>query len=133
MRTKPAEGVLRVDLVALDPRPAVYLAYDGLAGISQRPIVRDLMDEIERKGPEESARFLDALRRHRSGMVHVYFPDYVSYGIGGGDATAEFFLGTYLLLHEPARAAGKEPAVPEHLALYRPTGVERLALGASAA
>jgi hypothetical protein len=133
MRTKPAEGVLRVDLVALDPRPAVYLAYDGLAGISQRPIVRDLMDEIERKGPEESARFLDALRRHRSGMVHVYFSDYVSYGIGGGDATAEFFLGTYLLLHEPARPAGKEPAVPEHLALYRPTGVERLALGASAA
>jgi len=133
MRTKPAEGVLRVDLVALDPRPAVYLAYDGLAGISQRPIVRDLMDEIERKGPEESARFLDALRRHRSGMVHVYFSDYVSYGIGGGDATAEFFLGTYLLLHEPARAAGKEPAVPEHLALYRPTGVERLALGPPAA
>jgi hypothetical protein len=132
MRTKPAEGVLRVDLVAFDPRPAVYLAYDGLAGISQRPIVRDLMDEIERKGPEESSRFLDALRRHRSGQVHVYFSDYVSYGIGGGDATAEFFLGTYLLLHEPARPAGKEPAVPEHLALYRPTGVERLALGAPA-
>ena len=132
MRTKPAEGVLRVDLVAFDPRPAVYLAYDGLAGISQRPIVRDLMDEIERKGPEESAKFLDALRRHRSGQVHVYFSDYVSYGIGGGDATAEFFLGTYLLLHEPARPAGKEPAVPEHLALYRPTGVERLALGAPA-
>jgi hypothetical protein len=130
MRTKPAEGVLRVDLVALDPRPAVYLAYDGLAGISQRPIVRDLMDEVERKGPEEAARFLDALRRHRSGQVHVYFSDYVSYGIGGGDATAEFFLGTYLLLHEPARPAGKEPAVPEHLALYRPTGVERLALAA---
>jgi hypothetical protein len=133
MRTKPAEGVLRVDLVALDPRPAVYLAYDGLAGISQRPIVRDLMDEVERKGPEEAAKFLDALRRHRSGQVHVYFSDYVSYGIGGGDATAEFFLGTYLLLHEPARAAGKEPAVPEHLALYRPTGVERLAIGPSAA
>ena len=132
MRTKPAEGVLRVDLVALDPRPAVYLAYDGLAGISQRPIVRDLMDEIERKGPEETARFLDALRRHRSGQVHVYFSDYVSYGIGGGDATAEFFLGTYLLLHEPARPAGKEPALPEHLALYRPTGVERLALAAPA-
>jgi len=132
MRTKPAEGVLRVDLVAFDPRPAVFLAYDGLAGISQRPIVRDLMDEIERKGPEETAKFLDALRRHRSGQVHVYFSDYVSYGIGGGDATAEFFLGTYLLLHEPARPAGKEAAVPEHLALYRPTGVERLALGTPA-
>jgi hypothetical protein len=133
MRTKPAEGVLRVDLVALDPRPAVYLAYDGLAGISQRPIVRDLMDEVERKGPEEARKFVDALRRHRSGQVHVYFSDYVSYGIGGGDATAEFFLGTYLLLHEPARPAGKDPAVPEHLALYRPTGVERLAIGTAAA
>jgi hypothetical protein len=128
MRTKPAEGVLRVDLVALDPRPAVYLAYDGLAGISQRPIVRDLMDEVERKGPEEARKFVDALRRHHSGQVHVYFSDYVSYGIGGGDATAEFFLGTYLLLHEAARPAGAEPAVPEHLALYRPSGVERLAL-----
>ena len=132
MRTKPTEGVLRVDLVALDPRPAVYLAYDGLAGISQRPIVRDLMDEVERKGPEESRKFVDALRRHRSGQVHVYFSDYVSYGIGGGDATAEFFLGTYLLLHEPARPAGTEPAVPEHLALYRPGGVERLALAPTA-
>ncbi len=135
MRTKPAEGVLRLDVVALDPRPAVYLAYDGLAGITQRPIVRDLLEELQRKGPEEAGKFLDALRRHRSGQVHVYFSDYVSYGIGGGDATAEFFLGTYLILHEPARAADKEPAVPEHVALYRPAGVERLSLetpGASA-
>lgn len=133
MRTKPAEGVLRLDVVALDPRPAVYLAYDGLAGISQRPIVRDLLEELQRKGTEEAAKFLDALRRHRSGQVHVYFSDYVSYGIGGGDATAEFFLGTYLILHEPARAGDKETAVPEHLALYRPAGVERLALDAGAA
>ncbi len=132
MRTKPAEGVLRVDVVALDPRPVVYLAYDGLAGVTQRPIVRDLLEELQRKGPEESAKFLDALRRHRSGQVHVYFSDYVSYGIGGGDATAEFFLGTYLILHEPARPAGKEPAVPEHLALYRAAGVERLSLEAPA-
>lgn len=128
MRTKPAEGVLRVDVVAFEPRPAVYLAYDGLAGVTQRPIVRDLLEELQRKGAEEAAKFLDALRRHKSGQVHVYFSDYVSYGIGGGDATAEFFLGTYLILHEPARPAGKEPAVPEHLALYRPAGVERLAL-----
>ncbi|HTT15378.1 MAG TPA: hypothetical protein VMG81_06355 [Thermoplasmata archaeon] len=133
MRTKPVEGVLRLDVVALDPRPAIYLAYDGLAGISQRPLLRDLVEELERKGPGELAKFLEALRAHRSGQVHVYFSDYVSYGIGGGDAAAEFFLGTFLVLHEPARAAGKEPAVPEHLALYRPGGVERLALeGASA-
>ncbi len=128
MRTKPVEGVLRLDVVALDPRPAVYLSYDGLAGISQRPLLRDLVEELERKGPGELPKFLDALRRHRSGQVHVYFSDYVSYGIGGGDAAAEFFLGTFLVLHEPAREAGKEPAVPEHLALYRPGGIERLAL-----
>jgi hypothetical protein len=128
MRTKPVEGVLRLDVVALDPRPAVYLSYDGLAGISQRPLLRDLIDELSRKDPQDLAKFLDALRRHRSGQIHVYFQDYVSYGIGGGDAAAEFFLGTFLLLHEPARPAGKEPAVPEHLALLRPGGIERLAL-----
>jgi hypothetical protein len=128
MRTKPVEAVLRLDIVALDPRPAIYLSYDGLAGISQRPILRDLMDEIERKGSEETRKFLEAIRRRRSAQVHVYFSDYVSYGIGGGDAAAEFFLGTFLLLHEPARPAGKEPAVPEHLALFRPGNVERLAL-----
>jgi len=133
MRTKPVEGVLRLDVVALDPRPAVYLAYDGLAGVSQRPILRDLVDELERKGANELKTFLEALRRRRSAQVHVYFSDYVSYGIGGGDAAAEFFLGTFLLLHEPGRPAGKEPAVPEHLALFRPGGVERLSLEPAAA
>jgi len=128
MRTKQVEGVLRLDVVALEPRPAIYLAYDGLAGISQRPILRDLVDELARKGPEEIARFLETLRRRHSGQVHVYFADYVSYGIGGGDATSEFFLGTFLVLHEPARAAAEGPAVPEHLALFRPGGVERLSL-----
>ena len=128
MRTKPVEAVLRLDIVALEPRPAIYLSYDGLAGLSQRPILRDLLDELERKGTEETKAFLEAIRRRRSAQVHVYFSDYVSYGIGGGDAAAEFFLGTFLVLHEPARPAGKDPAVPEHLALYRPGGVERLAL-----
>ncbi len=128
MRTKQVEGVLRLDIVAWEPRPAVYLAYDGLAGVSQRPILRDLLDELARKGPAELARFLETLRRQHSGQVHVYFADYVSYGIGGGDATSEFFLGTFLLLHEPARPAGDGPAVPEHLALFRPAGVERLTL-----
>lgn len=132
MRTKPVEGVVRLDIVALEPRPAVFLSYDGLAGLSQRPMLRDILDEVERKGPEELRKFLESLRRHRSGHVHVYFSDYVSYGIGGGDAAAEFFLGTYLLLHEPGRPAGKEAAVPEHLALFRPGGLERLSLEAPA-
>ncbi len=61
-------------------------------------------------------------------MVHVYFSDYVSYGIGGGDATAEFFFGTFLLLHEPARNGGNAPPEPEQLMLLRPGGVERLSL-----
>lgn len=128
MRTKSVEGVLRLDVVALDPRPAVYLAYDGLGGLSQRPLVRDLVDELQRKGPDQLNAFLDALRRHRSGLVHVYFSDYVSYGIGGGDATAEFFFGTFLLLHEGAKSVGGEIAEPEQLQLLRPGGVERLAI-----
>ncbi|MFZ1023806.1 MAG: hypothetical protein WAN87_06705 [Thermoplasmata archaeon] len=128
MRTKQVEGVLRLDVVALDPRPAVYLAYDGLGGLSQRPLLRDLIEELQRKGPEALRSFLDALRRHHSGQVHVYFADYVSYGIGGGDATAEFFFGTFLLLYEPARVAGTEPGHPEELVLMRPIGTERLSL-----
>jgi len=128
MRTKPVEGVLRLDVVALEPRPAVYLAYDGLSGLSLRPLLRDLVEELQRKGPEQLSAFLAAVRKRRSGHIHVYFSDYVSYGIGGGDAAAEFFLGTFLLLHEPARPAGKDPAIPEHLALFRPGGVERLAV-----
>jgi hypothetical protein len=126
MRTKAVEGVLRLDIVTLDPRPAIYLAYDGLGGLSQRPILRDLIEEIQRKGPETLSSFLEALKRHRSGQVHVYFSDYVSYGIGGGDATAEFFFGTFLLLHE----AGPKTAGPtfDQLILLRPGGAERLAL-----
>ncbi len=128
MRTKQVDGVLRLDVMALDPRPAVYLAYDGLGGLSQRPLLRDLIEELQRKGPEALAQFLDALRRHHSGQVHVYFSDYVSYGIGGGDATAEFFFGTFLLLHETPRAISGVAPEPENLVLLRPGGAERLSL-----
>ncbi|MEM0129682.1 MAG: hypothetical protein QXG65_05950 [Thermoplasmata archaeon] len=129
MRTKPVESVVRLDVVSWEPRPALYLAYDGLAGLSLRPLLRDMIEELQRKGGDELAKFLDAIRRRRSGYLHIYFADYVSYGIGGGDATAEFFYGTFLLLHEPARpAAADSPAVPEHLALVRPGNVERLSL-----
>ena len=128
MRTKQVDGVLRLDVVALDPRPAIYLSYDGLGGLSQRPLLRDLVEELHRQGPAALAKFLDAVRRHRSGQVHVYFADYVSYGIGGGDATAEFFFGTFLLLHRPATAPADAPPEPEHLVLVRPGGQERLSL-----
>jgi hypothetical protein len=129
MRTKAVEGVLRVDVMALEPRPAAYLAYDGLGGLSQRPILRDLVEELQRQGPETFTKFLTSLRNHRSGQVHVYFSDYVSYGIGGGDATAEFFFGTFLLLHRPSVPAdGPNPAAPEELVLFRPQGGERLSL-----
>jgi len=128
MRTKQVDGVVRLDVVALDPRPAIYLAYDGLGGLSQRPLLRDVVEEIQRKGADSFTLFLDALRRHRSGQVHVYFSDYVSYGIGGGDATAEFFFGTFLLLHEVAHETPDAPPEAEQLLLLRPGGVERLSL-----
>jgi hypothetical protein len=126
MRTKRVESLLRLDVVALDPRPAVYVAYDGLQGLSERPILRDLLDELDRQGPAARTELQDALRRHRSGQVHVYFQDYVSYGIGGGEATAEFFFGTFLLLHYPET---KDPTPqPEQLVLVRPGGWERYSL-----
>lgn len=128
MRTKQVDGVLRLDVVALEPRPAIYLSYDGLGGLSQRPLLRDLVEEVQCKSAEAFPQFLDSLRRHRSGQVHVYFSDYVSYGIGGGDATAEFFFGTFLLLHQPAQEGGAAPPEPEQLLLLRPGGVERLPL-----
>ena len=127
MRTKQVDGVLRLDVVALDPRPAIYLSYDGLGGLSQRPLLRDLVEEVQRKSGEAFPQLLEALRRHRSGQVHVYFSDYVSC-IGGGDATAEFFFGTFLLLHEPAHNSPSAPPEPEQLMLLRPGGVERLSL-----
>lgn len=127
MRTKPLEEVLRVDLVATEPRVEIYLAYDGLVGLSRRPILRDLLNELERQGKTDA--FVVAIRRVRSGYVDTYFSDYVSYGIGGGDASAEFHFRRFLLLHEPARPATRDdPPVVEHLALQRPEGWERLAL-----
>lgn len=127
MRTKPVDGVLRMDVVALDPRPAIYLAYDGLGGLSQRPLLRDIVEELQRKGPEAVTTFLESLTRHRSGQVHVYFSDYVSYGIGGGDATAEFFFGTFLLLYDASPSGAGIPTGPQ-LVLVRPSAIERLPL-----
>jgi len=132
MRTKQVEGVLRAGVVTLEPRPALYVTYDGLGGLSQRPILRDLVEELARKGPDTFQPFIKSLRQHRSGHVHVYFSDYVSYGIGGGDATSEFFFGTFLLLHDPAKTgAGAAAPSPEQLVLVRASGNEFLPLEAA--
>ncbi len=114
MRTKACLGVLRLDVVATTPRLEVYVSYDGLGGLSGRAILRDLMEELARQGIDAWDAFIAAARSRHVGDVHIYFNDYVSYGIGGGDATAEFFFARYLLRHRP-RAEGQE----EELLLHR--------------
>ncbi|MGI0151708.1 MAG: hypothetical protein ACREC5_07220 [Thermoplasmata archaeon] len=76
----------------------------------------DLFGEIHRQDTTAAERLSDALRVRHAGEVHVYFSDYVSYGIGGGDATAEYYFGCFLMLHK----AGP----PEEISLYRPSGTE---------
>lgn len=122
-RTKVCDGVLRLGVCRLEPRPEIAATYDGLAGISQRPILRDILDWLAQKGAAELAEFLEAMRKRRSGRVFVYFADYVSYGVGGGDATAEYYFGSLLMLHYPAAGGA-----PEHLALHRRDGIERRAI-----
>ncbi|MDE1822231.1 MAG: hypothetical protein KGJ23_14210 [Euryarchaeota archaeon] len=118
MRTKKAERVTRFDVIGLEPKPALYISYDGLGKLSERSLLRDVLEELQRKGAPAYTEFLKSLRSHRSAYVHVYFSDYVSYGIGGGDATAEFFFGTYLLLHDAA--TGGESGSREALTLVHP-------------
>ncbi|MGI0068278.1 MAG: hypothetical protein ACREB9_07720 [Thermoplasmata archaeon] len=110
MRTKSVEQVLRCDLIAESPRVEVYLEYDGLAGMTLRSWLYDIVHALEEQGTEVRSRFLSAIRKVHSGYVDICFRDYVSYGIGGGDATADFHFGRYLILHMPATEG-----VPEHL------------------
>ena len=129
MRTKPCEGVLRLEIERLDPRPELYLVYDGLAGIDRRSMLQDVVEGLGRKGPEELGRFVEAMRKRGAGYVDVYFSDYVSYGIGGGDATSEFYFRRVMVLHYPRKETTHDgPGYPEHLALRRGAVVERLAL-----
>jgi hypothetical protein len=104
----------------MDPRPEVYVSYDGLVGLSERPILKDLLDEMERgnvqiagdptskeaPAPMSKKVFLTALKKKGSGRVFVYFDDYVSYGAGAGEEVAEFFFGSMSLLHQPASGSG---------------------------
>jgi hypothetical protein len=61
----------------------------------------------------------------------VYFDDYVSYGIGGGDASSQFYFGSYLLLQVDVTRPffGDRPESP-YLLLLRPEANERLELDA---
>jgi hypothetical protein len=125
MRTKPCESVVTCDVTDWEPRPFVYLEYDGLAGISQRPMLRDLAEELERKG--EWQKFVEHLRRQRvkTADIMVYFHDYDSYGVGGGDASSEKFFRTHLVVWWPADPT---KGIPEHLSVERTEGIERLSL-----
>ncbi len=124
MRTKKAERVRNFEIIGVDPRPALYLSYDGLSGISERSILHDLLEQLQHLGPERYTEFLEGLRRHHSAYVHIYFHDYVSYGVGGGEATAEFFYGTHLLLYVPPAATGGREALTLVHPAARPERVE---------
>ena len=54
MRTAPCNRLLRAEVVTFDPRPEVYAVYDGLVGLSSRPVL---------------AEILEALRAERSAFV----------------------------------------------------------------
>jgi len=123
--------VLRLDVTQLAPIPEVGIAYDGLAGLSQRPILRDIVAELHRHGKGALEAFLKAVDHRGSGKVYVYFDDYVSYGIGGGDASSQFYFGSYLLLQVDVTRPffGDRPESP-YLLLLRPEANERLELDA---
>jgi hypothetical protein len=134
MRTKRVEGVQRIRVVSMDPRPEVYVNYDGLVGLSERPILKDLLDEIERgnvqmatdptskeaPAPITKKVFLTVLKKKGAGRVFVYFDDYVSYGAGAGEEVAEFFFSSMSLLHKPASSGGADK---EKLILIHAPGV----------
>jgi hypothetical protein len=123
MRTKVVEGILRLDVVRVDPpKPSLYVAYDGLVGISQRPILKDVLEELDRMGNETAQAFLRAAVRCRHAEFCVYFSDYVSYGIGGGDAVAEFFYKTLELYTVDAKNPDRDGSVEPALVLVREDG-----------
>jgi len=92
-----------VEVTSWEPRPFVYLLYDGLLGISQRHVIQDVLRELQVQDAPTYERFLKALRTNRvhTADIGVYFNDYVNYGIGGGDVTSEMFLRTFLLVWDP--------------------------------
>ncbi|MGI0066850.1 MAG: hypothetical protein ACREB9_00260 [Thermoplasmata archaeon] len=107
MRTKTVERAIECRLVESEPRVSVYLRYDGLAGLSTRPWLCDVLECLVQDGL--IGKFLGLIRK-KAGNVTIEFEDYASYGVGGGNATATFYFGSVMLLHVPAAGA-----TPEHL------------------
>ncbi len=144
MKIKRVEGVQKVRITSLTPGPEIYASYDGLAGLSERTILKDLLNELERGTVEVLAgvdrkggstrisreEFISLIREKGSGRVYVYFEDYVSYGAGAGEEVAEFFFRSMPLVHMPA---GKDGGQRERLRLlHTPTAIEEVEIGSSA-
>ncbi len=117
MRIKRVEGLRSVHVVNLKPNPQIYVSYDGLVGLSDRPILRDILEEIERgtvkvrEAPDAKSggsvtkqQLVSSLKANGWGRVYVYFNDYVSYGAGAGEEVAEFYFKTMLLLYKEAKS-----------------------------
>lgn len=96
-------------------KPEFVVVYSGLGGISARNMLEDLLNGLKRKPKETYDGALLALRRRGAASVAAYYRDYVSYGIGGGDATVEHYLGAFMLFLVRATADD-----PERLVLIRP-------------
>jgi hypothetical protein len=130
MRTKRVENVQQIRVVSLEPRPEIYVSYDGLVGLSERLILKDVLEEMEKGNvqlvgsqtkkepstPITKKEFISALAKRGSGKLFVYFDDYVSYGAGAGEEVAEFFFKSMPIIHKPATAetGGKEILVLVH-------------------
>ncbi|MEM0129364.1 MAG: hypothetical protein QXG65_04290 [Thermoplasmata archaeon] len=124
MRTKVCRAARHVHICSLEP-PEVYLIYDGLIGVSNRRIAADILHGLRAGGEDRLRSFVEAIRRRRWARVWVDFDDYVQYGPGGGEATAEFYFGTFRMLHEPA---SPKSGIPEHIAIRRDSHWERTSL-----
>jgi hypothetical protein len=96
MRTRECSGVYHLTVARLEPRVEIFVTYDGLGGLPDRSILADIVYELQRQSLDWF-KVLDAIKQH-GGRVGVSFLDYVSYGVGGGDATAEFPYGRMMLL-----------------------------------
>ncbi len=70
--------------------------YDGLVGLSQHNILADMAAWYRTDSPAW-VEFLSVIKTAVRGRVDLYFSDYVSYGVGGGDATSPQYFGSYIL------------------------------------